>query len=85
MNDVLVVVVAQTTTQLLVVHFRLVLANAPSTGHLKTAMRLWSEMRRKLNACMFLRTYLIRVGQLELPAVPRPRDERLARLVHEQL
>lgn len=34
MDDVLVVIVAQAAAQLLVVHLWLVLANAPSTGHL---------------------------------------------------
>lgn len=33
-DDVLIVVVAQTAAQLLVVHLRFVLANAPSLGHL---------------------------------------------------
>ena len=33
-DDVLVVVVAQAAAQLLIVHFRLVLAHAPPSGHL---------------------------------------------------
>lgn len=29
-------------------------------------------------------TYLIRIGELKLPSIARPRDERLARFVHQQ-
>ena len=60
-DDVLVVVVAQTARQLLVVHLRLVLADAPAARH------------------------LVRVGQLELPIIARPRDEVLAVLVRQLL
>jgi hypothetical protein len=60
-DDVFVIVVAQATAQLLVVHFWFVLAHAPPAGH------------------------LVRVGQLELPAVARPRNEVLARFVRQQL
>ena len=61
MNDVLVVVVTQTSRQLLIVHLGLVFADAPSSCH------------------------LIRVRELELPAVTCPRDEVLTRLVRQLL
>ena len=60
-DDVLVVVVTQAARQLLVVHLRLVLADAPAARH------------------------LVRVGQLELPIIARPRDEVLAVLVRQLL
>lgn len=60
MYNVLVVVIAETTAQLLVVHFRLVLTNSPTTGH------------------------LVRIRQLEFPAIAGPRDEALARFVRKE-
>lgn len=35
--------------------------------------------------CVYYCTHLIRIGELELPAVARPRDEPLAALVSQQL
>jgi hypothetical protein len=51
---VLVVIVSQSTTQFLIVHFGFVLADSPTACH------------------------LIRICQLELPAITRPGNEALA-------
>lgn len=60
MNNILVVIITQSPRQFFIVHLRLVLPDAPSSGH------------------------LVRIGQLEFPAVPCPRYESLARLVGQQ-
>jgi len=60
-DNVLIIVVAEAAGQLLIVHFWLVLPDAPPPRH------------------------LVRVYHLELPAIARPGNEALARLVREQL
>lgn len=65
-DDVLVVVVTQTAAQFLVVHLWLVLANAPSTGHLKsTRERERERMRHTLNTSIDL--FDLRVNDLPHP------------------
>jgi hypothetical protein len=60
-DNVLVIIVSETTTQLLVVHLGLVLADSPSSSN------------------------FIRVRQLELTTISRPRDKNVVFLVCEKL
>jgi hypothetical protein len=60
-DNFLVIIVSETTTELLVVHLGLVLADSASSSN------------------------FIRVRQLELPTVSRPRNKTLACLVCEKL
>ena len=61
MDDVLIVIVSETSRQLLVIHLGFILPESPASRH------------------------LVRVGQLELPAVAGPGDEVLAGFVGEEL
>ena len=96
MYDILVVVIPQPSTQLLIVHLWFVLPEAPPAGHLHTSCRsATAPLHHCTTAPLHLHIssalhhpklhYLIRVGELELPAVAGPGDELLARLVGEQL
>ena len=61
MDDVLIVIVSETSRQLLVIHLGFILPESPASRH------------------------LVRVGQLELPAVAGPGDEGVRLPVRQQL
>ena len=80
--DVLVVVVPQPPRQLIIVHLGFILPQPPSSGNLQSETVRQSDSQTVRQRPVNI--YLIRIRQLELPAVSCPGDELLAGFVCEE-